>query len=399
MLYEKKRCWMAKIAVVTLAAHGHVNPTLALAEELGRRGHEVTYWVSDDFREAVAAAGVKFASIDSLIAKAERPKKLDTKMVLEMMAPRFLGEAQHVLPQLARGFADNRPDIILYDHMCIAARILAEAEKIPSCGLFTSYAANEDFNILSQLGEPPAPTMATYNSMMAEICKEYGTRPFPFTDLFGHGENLNIVFMPKMWQPKGDFFDERYVFVGPCLGTRPPNHDFPAEILSKRPLLFISLGTAFNENPDFYLSCFEAFGGSHWNVVMAVGVKTDLSLLKNQPANFTVRSQVPQLEVLQSTDVFLTHGGMNSTMEGLSQGVPLVAIPQMFEQAVTARRIAELGVGISLADAELSTQLLRQSVEQVWGDTSTRRRASEVQKAIKNAGGVRLAGDVIEGYL
>ena len=57
----------------------------------------------------------------------------------------------------------------------------------------------------------------------------------------------------------------------------------------------------------------------------------------------------PQLEVLahKSLGCFLTHCGFNSTLEALSLGVPLVAMPQWTDQTTNAKYIEDVwGVGI-----------------------------------------------------
>ena len=390
---------MAKISFVVMGGHGHVNPTLALAEELARRGHAVDYWVTDEFRAAVEATGSRFRLLDSLLAKGERPKNMDKETMLRMMPKKFVGETLHVLPQIDRALAEDRPDLILYDNMIFGARVVADSLGIPSVALFTSYAGNGTFNLMKGLGPLPDDAQAEFDEAIGQIATKYGVKPVDFTELFSNPAGLNLVFMPKAWQFEGGSFDERYVFVGPCLGTRTAAADFPIEVLSRKPLLFISLGTAFNDHPEFYKMTFDAFRDSAWNVVMSVGQKVDWSTLGEIPANFTVRKHVPQLAVLQQTDVFLTHGGMNSTMEGLMNGVPLVSLPQMFEQAMTSRRIEELGVGISLAEKELSAELLRKSVDSVHESAEVKAKIEPLRDAIIMAGGPRLAGDVVETHL
>jgi MGT family glycosyltransferase len=66
------------------------------------------------------------------------------------------------------------------------------------------------------------------------------------------------------------------------------------------------------------------------------------------------RPFVPQLEMLQRASMFVTHGGMNSTMEALYYGVPMVVLSQMMEQEMTARRIEELGLGVALDQENLT---------------------------------------------
>lgn len=51
---------MAKILILNVPAHGHVNPTLALTKALVDEGHEVTYLVTEEFRSKIEATGAIF---------------------------------------------------------------------------------------------------------------------------------------------------------------------------------------------------------------------------------------------------------------------------------------------------------------------------------------------------
>lgn len=113
------------------------------------------------------------------------------------------------------------------------------------------------------------------------------------------------------------------------------------------------------------------------------------------PHNFLVSSYVPQLEILSRAHVFVTHGGMNSTMESLYYGVPMVAVPQMLEQALTARRITELGLGIALEKEAVNVTTLREAVERVANESTFRERVQNMQQITREAGGYQRGADAI----
>ena len=98
-------------------------------------------------------------------------------------------------------------------------------------------------------------------------------------------------------------------------------------------------------------------------------------------------------------DVFLTHGGMNSTMESLFFGVPMVAIPQMEEQAVTAQQIAALGLGQALTPETTTVTALREAVESVASDEAVRENVRAMRRYVRDTGGHRLAADSVEKSL
>ena len=132
-------------------------------------------------------------------------------------------------------------------------------------------------------------------------------------------------------------------------------------------------------------------------MVLSVGTRTDPSSLVRIPDNFLVRPHVPQLEVLKHTGVFVTHGGMNSVMEAIYYGVPMVVVPQQPEQAMTAR-VAELGLGVALEPEQATAGALRDAVTTISGDAGYRNRLAHTQQAARDGDGYLRAADAIQRF-
>src|SRR5690606_14645164 len=165
------------------------------------------------------------------------------------------------------------------------------------------------------------------------------------------------------------------------------------------PLLYIALGTAFNDRPDFYRTCLSAFADSPWQVAMSIGEQVQASELGAIPDNVEVRASFPQPAVLRHASVFVSHTGMNSTMEALHAGVPLVAVPQMPEQAVNAARVDELGLGRRLDPATVTAEQLRTAVDEVAADTGIRANLERMRQTLRSCGGAAAGADVVEAQL
>lgn len=117
------------------------------------------------------------------------------------------------------------------------------------------------------------------------------------------------------------------------------------------------------------------------------------------PVLFISLGTTPQLLVLRQADVFLTHAGMNSTMEALYFGVPMVAVPQQPEQEATARRFEELGLGRRLAAEDLAPAKLLRAVSGVSASHEIRRNVAAMSSTVRNAGGATAAATAIEAHL
>lgn len=105
---------------------------------------------------------------------------------------------------------------------------------------------------------------------------------------------------------------------------------------------------------------------------------------------------VPQLELLSRTTLTITHAGLNTTLESLSNGVPMVAIPIANDQPGVAARIAWTGTGEVVPLKRLSVSRLRSAIEQVFAEDSYQRSALRLKEAINQAGGVERAADIVE---
>ncbi len=196
--------------------------------------------------------------------------------------------------------------------------------------------------------------------------------------------------------------DERFVFVGPAITTRNDAQEVAQELdleAGQEPLLLISLGTVFNNRVDFFQQCFQAFGEQPLRVILAYGSRIERSSLGAIPANFQAYPYVPQLDILRQAAAFITHGGMNSTMEGLYYGVPLLVIPQMGEQAMTARRVTELHLGLALEAEQVTVATLQNAVTQLLTDASFREHTAQMQTEIQQAGGYKRAADAILAFI
>jgi len=240
--------------------------------------------------------------------------------------------------------------------------------------------------------------MSDFRDVSQQLHDRYGLAPLRITDPFVTAEALNIVTLPRAFQPDADALDERYVFVGPSISPRSDVSAFSPDRLASNPTLYVSLGTVFNANPEFFDACFDAFADCDWQVVLSIGARTDPSSLVRIPDNFLVRPHVPQLEVLEHTDVFVTHGGMNSVMEATYYGVPMVVVPQQPEQAMTADRVAELGLGVAMELGQVTAGALLDAVTTVSGDAGYRSRLVHMQQAARDAGGYQRAADAIQQF-
>ena len=406
---------MSRILVFNVPAHGHVNPTLPVVRELVSRGEQVAYYLTDEFELQIRHTGAEFRRIEDMQSGSGPPPAVsamgqtDPERVRQMIAaffPRMMAGGLRMVPRLIDRVRAESADCVVYDPFCPWGRALVRILGLPAVAFVPSYAMTENFPLVRRLSSifeeqtlPEAEeAMSDFRDVSQELHDRYGLAPLRLTDMFTSAEALNIVTMPREFQPDAGALDERYVFVGPSISPRSDASGFPLDRLAGNPTLYVSLGTVFNANPEFFDSCFDAFTDSAWQVVLSVGTWMDPSTLVRIPDNFLVRPHVPQLEVLEHTEVFVTHGGMNSVMEAIYYGVPMVVVPQQPEQAMTAARVAELGLGVAFEPGQVTADALRDAVTTLSDDADYRSRIAHMQQAARAAGGYLRAADAIQQF-
>lgn len=389
------------IAVVSLGAFGHVNPTLSFVTELIKRGVRVTYFTTESFRGIIEPTGAKFVPVQSWMAQqggGQQEGKGDS--VAAAVPFLFLREAGAFIDDILAVLREDRPDAIVHDFAGIAGTIAADVLKVPNVMLYTSYPSNESYSVAESFEEvsPEHPLRAAAAGLAREYEEKYGCRRMTVKEIFDGQGDFNIVMMQKRLVPNGESFDDRFVFTGVQIGKRTAFGSWKAPDNGK-PLLYSSLGTAFNNWPEYYPILFDAVRDLDINVFAALGA-IDPASLKDIPANVEVGQMVPQLDILSQASVFITHAGMGGTGEAIYYGVPMIAIPQMDEQAITARQIEKTGLGVAFLDKNrITSASLKEAIERLLNDASYRDTAQDFSKDMKSLGGSAASADALLRFL
>ncbi len=390
------------IAVVSLGAFGHVNPTLSVVTELVNRGVRVTYFTTESFRNIIEPTGAKFVPVHSWMAQQEQSQDNGEKddNVAAAVPFLFLNEAGAYIDDIMAVLREDHPDAIMHDFAGIAGTIAADMLKVPNIMIYTSYPSNDTYSVAESFEGVPAdhPLRIAAAQIAQGYVEKYGCRNMTVKEIFDGQGDLNLVMMQKRLVPNYESFDDHFVFTGVQIGKRTAFGSWKAPDNGK-PLLYSSLGTAFNNWPEYYPILFDAVRDLDINVFAALGGINPESL-RDIPANVEVGQMVPQLDILSQADVFITHAGMGGTGEAIYYGVPMIAIPQMDEQAITARQIEKTGLGVAFLDKNsITSEGLKQAIIKLLEDESYRNTAREFSADMKNLGGAKASADAILKFL
>jgi MGT family glycosyltransferase len=387
---------MAHIAMVSIPAPGHVNPSLEVIRELVARAHRVTYANDPAWAETVRGAGAELVPYESTLPF-HRDESWDGDAIEALRL--FLDDAIAMLPQLRAAYENDRPDLFLYDIAGGPARILGTQWGIPSVQLSPTYVAWEGYedDMRAMTDEWKAdPRGADYYRTLLDWLAHNG---MPADESWMGRPERGLVLIPRALQPNADQVGSQFTFVGPCLAPRPEQGEWTRPADAEKVLL-VSLGSAFTDHPDFYRRCVEAFGDlSGWHVVLQIGKYVDPTALGDVPASVEVHSWVPQLAILEQADAFLTHAGMGGASEGLWTGTPMIAAPQAVDQFGNADALVAAGVARRVESETVTAGELRAALLELTTSPQVAARAAEIRRELREQGGTAEAVRLIEQEL
>lgn len=391
---------MARVLFINAGSEGHINPTIGVVQELISRGEEVVYFTIEAFRERIDKTGATVRTLDG--QKFIRAFISGGRNYLLERINGLLHTADIVITSVLEQIEGEHFNYIIHDSMSGCGRLLAQILKLPSINSCTSFAqTKESFDKMLEQLSKNIPTEVVneindeYQNLTAMVKEKYDVEiHFPY-EVFCNPAPLTIVYTTREFQPFGEAFDQTYKFIGPSISTRFIQENFDLTSIQGKKTIYISLGTVFNQAIDFYKLCIKALGNTDHTVVMSIGDKAQISDLGEIPKNFIVKNYVPQTEVLKYTKLFITHGGMNSTHEGLYYGVPLIVIPQSGDQPIIAEQVAYIGAGINIQMQGLTANQLRESADHVLNSPSIHMAVSNIRESFQKSGGYNQAVDEI----
>ncbi len=389
---------MAHIAMVGIPAHGHVNPSRDVLRTLVTRGHRVSYANDPSFADVIGRIGAELKPYKSTLPGTDEGWPKDPIEQLTV----FLDDAIAMLPQLRDAYADDRPDLFLYDIAGAPARILGQQWDIPAIQLSPTAVAWDGY----EQEMAPAIEAMRADPRGADYYRRFETwlaaNGSSVTDsiAFQGRPDRCLALIPRVLQPHADRVDPAvYSFVGPALGDRSDQGSWARPATADKVLL-VSLGSAFTRQPDFYRRCIAAVATlPGWHTVLQIGRHVDPAELGTIPDHVEVHRWVPQLAILEQADAFLTHAGMGGSSEGLYCGTPMIAAPQAVDQFANAEQLAALGVAQIVDSATVSADELRTSLLHLTSDATVAARCAEMRRQARSQGGADRAADLIEAEL
>jgi zeaxanthin glucosyltransferase len=410
---------MAHFGVICPPYPGHLNPLSALGRELQTRGHRVTVLQVSDLEAKVRSEGLEFYPIGQSIYQpgslAATFKQLTQYSEIEALrySVDFCRQMTEMICQDAPAAIQSLGiDALLVDQLEPVGQSVAQFLALP----FVCISSGQTIHRRSDI--PPFFTPWGYSraawarlrNTIAYYILDRGCQPIlqvinryrqqwglpSYRKIYESIASLHISQQPVAFEFPMVDIPSHFHYTGPFRNPSPCPTSFPFEQLTGQPLIYASLGSVQNTKQEIFQCIAAACEGIDVQLVIAHGGGMTMEAVRSLAGSPLVVEYAPQLEVLAKASLTITHGGMNTVLDSLSCGVPLVAIPITFEQPGTGARIRWTGTGEVLALSQLQVSTLRAAVQRVLTEETYLQNARRLQQAIQQAGGVQRAADVIE---
>lgn len=306
-----------RVLFASLASVGHTYPLIPLAIAARDAGHEVHWAAGEEVHAPLAANGLRpFRPADSF----------------------YEIYAEDLAPELAR----LRPDLVVHEWGLPGAAVAAARAGVP--GIWHGFGRMIPDGIGLEL---PTNNAEAPGRPHVDIC-------------------------PPSLQ------DKDFLATGDRIALRPVPYSapvvLPAPARSSRPLIYLTLGTAFG-TAELLTMAIEGLAALDARVVVAAG-RVRPEELGDVPAGVTVHTWLPQADLLPHVDVVVQHGGSGTTLGALTVGAPQLVLPQGADQFANAEALRATGAGLRLLPDELSAEAIAHHVRTLMPRDAAQRDAA-----------------------
>lgn len=407
---------MAHFAFVAPPLRGHYRPLSHLAAELIARGHRATFLHHEDARPLVEAEGAGFEAL----GRGEAPVARWTEPMARIRGLIGLGGTMDGMIRFTDMFCSEAPaalrrigaDAMIVDQLEAGGGLVAERLGLP----FASIAVTVPIN--REPGVPPPYLGWAHDPSEKGVRRNLGG--WRVSDWLmrrvggGIERNSRRLGLPprrrmedclsprlqiSQMVPSLDFPRDQlppdFHYTGPFRRAEPGAFELPEG--DGRPLVYCTLGTLQGSRANIFQKVARACADLDLRLLISQGHRGRLKP-GDLPGDPLIHDWVPQEAVLARADMIVCHGGMNTVLEPLAAGLPLVVMPLAFEQSAVAARLEHAGVARALS-WRASARRLAAAIAEVRTEPGFRDRAEAVRLEIEEAGGTGRAAGLIEAAL
>lgn len=361
---------------------GNLPPSLGIAAELGRRGHDVVFHGRPEMVERVLPSGGT--------AHALSEARTDIACYSFHPLPTVFGFTGS--PAVGRELVDvvgrERPDVVVIDAMFATALDRAPEFDAPTVVMVHTFAR--------RLADGWRGNLA----MQSQWRQQAGFAPLAGIDaLWGDRTAVHVNTLAAL--DEGPDFLANLRHGAPVLATerRAVSVDLPWPENDPTPIVMLSFSTVPEQRDVAALQCaLDALADLPVHVVATTSGIVEVDELAPTP-NAHLLNFADHDQLLARASVLVGHGGHGTTMRALRAGIPLVTVPAIgADQAGIAAFVETSGLGHGLTRGT-DAPTIAAAVTDVLGDPTYTDAARRVAELFIGRDGAALAADTVESSL
>ena len=387
-----------RLLVAAFGDPGHAFPAIALARELGARGHEILVETWEQWREPVEAEGLGFtAAQEYTVYPPPGPDTPDGQT------------AAAAARALARLMDEFEPDLVVSDILTLAPTLAAEVAGVPHATLIPHvYPVQQPRMPMYSLGLRPPRTavgracwratgpllaigLRRGRDELNEIRARLGLDPI---ERFHGGISELLAVVATFPQ-----LEYTRAWPGHVRVTGPLFFELPGEEVAipdgEGPLVLVAPSTSQDPECGLLRVALEALADEPVKVLATTnGHRPERPI--EVPPNAKLVDWVLYSQVMPAADAVICHGGHGTVARALAAGTPLVVCPSVGDMGENAARVAWSGGGLSVPRRLMTPSAIRVATRRLLGKPSFAARAQEIAAWSESHDGAKAAADLVE---
>jgi rhamnosyltransferase subunit B len=419
-----------RIVLSNIGTFGDINPLVALALELKRRGHIPVMALPAVYIPKVVPLGIEFHPLRPDI---DPTNTLLVQMIYDVNKGTETGLRKFLFPVLRETYADLldaatkpvRADLMLLGELNYAGPLVAEVTGIP----WASYvlAPFSFFSAYDPPVLPPYPKLARADKLMGmgramrrlarfvtrkwpepiyEFRRELGL-PMGANPIFDakHSPDLVLALFSRVLGVEQKDWPPNVLIAGFCFYDADPNapdkialpENLERFLAAGEPPVVFTLGSAaVLAAGDFYEQSARAALRTGVRAVLLIGNDPRNRPAQPLPESICVAEYAPYSALFPRTALVVHQGGVGTTAQCLRAGRPMLIMPYSHDQPDNARRMSRLGVARVVQRSSYKPWRVARLVKAMLADPEYGQKAQSVAQTMAREDGVKTACDALE---
>jgi rhamnosyltransferase subunit B len=429
-MHYPERCGDPRLRIVfsTIGTFGDINPLIAIALELKRRGHVPVMAIPAVFGPKILPLGIEFHAVRPDI---DPKNTVLVEMIYDVKKGTERGLRDFLFPVLRQTYDDlldaatrpERADLLVLGELNYAGPLVAEVTGIP----WASYllAPLSFFSAFDPPVLPPYPRLASadkavpgFGRVIRRVARFVSRKwPEPIYELrrkLGLPKGSNPIFDAKHspslvlalfsrvlgkeqkdWPPNTKITGFCYYDADGGNQALPPNLE--AFLASGPPPVVFTLGSAaVLAAGRFYEYSARAAIKLGIRAVLLIGADPRNRPRQQLPDSICVAEYAPYSGLFPRAVMVVHQGGVGTTAQCLRAGKPMLIMPYSHDQPDNARRMARLRVARVIQRGYYTPNRVARKVAAMLAEPKYARRAESVAQRLAREDGVGAACDELE---